>query len=69
MVYAQVSNSQVVNTVVVDETTPMDLLSRGFDALLRIDNLDVIPGIGWGYDGASFIAPPPQVDETDETQE
>lgn len=58
MVYAQVKDGIVSNTIVVDETTPLELFSKNFDHFLRIDDLEVVPGVGWGYEGGIFIAPP-----------
>lgn len=57
MVYAQIRDDSIKNTIVVDEETPLELFSAGFDYLIRIDNLDVIPGINWSYDGANFSPP------------
>lgn len=58
MVYAQVSNGVVQNTIEVDESTPLDLFSEGFDYLLRIDEIEDMPGIGWLFDGSDFSRPP-----------
>jgi len=58
MIYAQIKNNVVFNTIVIDENSPMDLLSEGFDYFIRIDNLQPCPGIRWGYDGAEFSPPP-----------
>ncbi len=57
MIYAQIRDGIVKNTIVVDETTPMNLFSQEFDYFLRIDNLSIIPGIGWNYDGDDYIPP------------
>lgn len=57
MVYAQIKNGQVQNTIVVDEDTDMDLFSQGFDSFLRIDHLVPCPGPSWSYDGATFSPP------------
>lgn len=65
MIYAQIKDNLVINAIVVDEHTPMDLFSAGYDYFLRIDNLDNRPGIGWSYDGSSF-SPPIQIDEDEE---
>lgn len=58
MVYAQIKNGRVFNTIVTDETTPLDLFARGFDYFLRIDTLSSAPSIGWIYDGKKFLPPP-----------
>lgn len=57
MIYAQIKNNLVVNCIVADDETPMDIFSAGYDYFIRIDNLNPIPGIGWSYDGTTFIAP------------
>ena len=53
-VYAVLSSGVVVNTVVWDGTEPF---SPGGDAVLVIEPSDV--GIGWTFDGTTWIAPPP----------
>lgn len=62
MIYAQIKDGLVKNTIVVDEETPLNLFSVGFDYLLRIDNLSPVPGINWSYDGSSYSPPPPEQD-------
>lgn len=57
MIYAQIKDGVIVNNIVVDENTPMELFSAEFDYFLRIDNLASNPGIGWTYDGENFIPP------------
>lgn len=65
--YAQIKNNMVINTIIVDKNTPMDLFSEGYDYFIRIDTLPVIPGIRWGYDGTNFSAPPPDpIDNEDD---
>lgn len=63
MIYAQINNGKVINTIVVDSTTPLDLFSREYDYFFRIDLLSPMPGINWIYDGQNFSAPPQQIDE------
>lgn len=57
MIYAQIKNNLVVNCIVADEETPMDIFSAEYDYFIRIDSLNPTPGIGWSYDGTTFIAP------------
>lgn len=57
MIYAQIKDGVIKNTIKVDENTDLSLFLEGFDHLIRIDNLDTIPGIRWSYDGASFAPP------------
>lgn len=57
MIYAQIKNGLILNTIVCDEDTPLDLFAEGFDHFLRVDNLTPVPGIGWSYDGTSYNPP------------
>lgn len=57
MVYAQINNGIIVNAIVVDENTPLELFSQGYDNFIRVDELSPVPGKGWSYDGSSFSAP------------
>lgn len=50
MDYAIIENGVVVNVIVVDG----DCSCPG---AVRIDTLDPVPGVGWGYDGATFSMP------------
>lgn len=59
MIYAQVKNGIVANVIVLDETTDSSPFKKGFDSIVRVDTLPDRPAIGWAYDGAVFIAPPP----------
>lgn len=61
MVYAQIKDNKVVNTIVVNEDTPLELFSEGYDYFLRIDEMSPRPAIGWSYDGEEFTAPPPEI--------
>lgn len=56
MIYAQIKNGLVVNTIVVDENTQLSLFSAGFDAFIRIDEMSPMPGINWSYNGT--FSPP-----------
>lgn len=62
MVYAQIKNNIIQNTIVVDDETPMELFSQGFDHFLRIDDLDEVPGIGWSYADDAYTRPPEPVE-------
>lgn len=59
MIYAQIKNGKVKNIVVVDEDSPIDALSAGYDYFLRTDNLDQVVGVNFSYDGQTFTPPPP----------
>lgn len=62
MIHAQIKNNVIENTIVTDENTPLHLFAQGFDHLVRIDELEKMPGIGWHYDGANFCEPAPEVE-------
>lgn len=54
MVYAQVKDGVVKNTLVLDDASIEHLFLVGFDYLIRVDILDPQPGPGWKYDGTNF---------------
>lgn len=56
MIYALIKDAIVQNVVVCDDDDSAKELFADF-TVINIDGLDV--GIGWGYEGDSFIAPPP----------
>jgi hypothetical protein len=60
MIFAQIMNGQVVNTIVLDSTAKMDYFSNDpvsgvpYDYIIQIDYVYPKPGIGWGFDGTAF---------------
>jgi len=58
MIYAQIKNGKIQNTIVLIDTSLIVTFSQGFDYFIEIDSLLPIPGIGWSYDGTSFSPPP-----------
>lgn len=56
MIYALIKDAIVQNVVVCDDDDSAKELFSDF-TVINIDGLEV--GIGWGYEGDSFIAPPP----------
>ena len=58
MIYAQVKDGIVKNTIVLEDENLLLLFKDGFDQVVRIDQLSPKPGIGWSYDGTNFSAPP-----------
>lgn len=54
MVYAQIKNGVVENTIVLDDLSIYGLFLTGYDHLIRIDEMVPQPGIGWLYDGNGF---------------
>lgn len=61
MKYAQIKDGIIKNTIVLNDPTLEPLCSSGFDHLIRIDELKPMPGIGWTYDGTTFIKPLPKL--------
>lgn len=60
MVYAQIRNQVVVNTIVLDDPTILHLFKVGFDDCVRVDQLSPQPGIGWSYSLGNGFSPPVQ---------
>lgn len=58
MVFAQIRDGTIQNVIVLNDPSLEHVFVGGFDALVRIDNLDPVPQIGWLYDGQSFSMPP-----------
>ena len=68
MIYALVKAGTVVNTVVVMNGPAMPALMAMFDAeydaVVRIDTLDPVPGVWWTYlGGTNFSWGEPPADE------
>lgn len=57
MIHAQILNGIVKNIIVTDENTPMDLFEAECDVIVRIDELESMPNIGWTFDGEEFAPP------------
>jgi hypothetical protein len=57
MKYAQILNSLVANVIVLDDESLAPIFKEGFDDLVRVDELDIKPDIGWSYDGTNFLQP------------
>lgn len=53
MVYAQIKDSLVSNTITLSDESLIDLFSEGFDFIIRVDNISPRPSIGWSYDSVS----------------
>jgi hypothetical protein len=52
-VYAVIQNGVVTNTIVAEQP----FIDQHYPGSPRIDNVTPQPGIGWGYDGATWTAP------------
>lgn len=56
MTYAIISNSFVVNIIVVDNHNQLSQYPQPYDSAIEIDALPIIPGVGWIYDGSNFYS-------------
>ncbi len=63
MIFAQISNQFIVNTIILTDGSLVDLFlndpSTGtpYDYVLRIDMVYPQPGINWSFDGIQFYPP------------
>lgn len=57
MIYAQIKDGKVKNTIVLEDNTLVSVFTDGFDSCVRVDNLSPVPGIAWNYDGSNFTVP------------
>lgn len=56
--YAIINSNVVENVIVADSAFAIQYkIDFNHQYVIRIDNLDPIPGIGWLYDGSSFSQP------------
>lgn len=62
MTYAQIKNGIVVNIIELNSPELETIFSDGFDALIRIDEINPTPSIDWSYSGETFEIP--QVSES-----
>jgi hypothetical protein len=60
-IYAIVENGFIVNTIIWNGTS--EYAHNG--TAVEIDSLYPIPGIGWTYDGSTFINPNPSTPPSD----
>ena len=69
MVYAQIKNNTVVNTIVLDDASLLPLFQADqngnpYDSVIQIDNITPQPAIGWWFDNVNWnppvVAPPAQ---------
>lgn len=56
MIYAIINNNIIENVIVADADFAA-MIANQHQYVLRVDNLDPQPAIGWTYDGQNFIAP------------
>lgn len=57
MTYAQIKDEIIQNVIVLDDMSLLDIFGAGFDAIVRIDQLNPMPAIYWTYDGSVFTPP------------
>ncbi len=61
MIYAQIKNNMVYNCIVLNNEALVDRFLPGYDVVLRVDELEPRPQIGWLYnDGVFTEAPLPE---------
>jgi hypothetical protein len=61
MTYALIKSGIVENTIIADEAF-IDHISSQYDHVIRIDELEIKPSIGWGYVDEIFVDPTPPLD-------
>lgn len=59
MIYAQITNSLVINCIDLEDPTLIPIFSAGFDYFIEIDAIVPMPSIGWGYNSTSNSFTPP----------
>lgn len=63
MIYAQITNNTIVNTINLDDASLLPLFNinpiyqQPYDMVLQIDHTYPQPGIGWMFDGIGFYYP------------
>lgn len=73
MIFAQISNGVIVNTIVLQDSSILSLFQNDpttdipYDYVLQVDSQYPQPGVGWLFDGIVFS--PPSVDDSDEGDE
>lgn len=59
MIYAQINDNMVINTVDIEDISLIPLFSEGYDLFLQIDNLSPIPSTSWTYNPVTCSFSPP----------
>ncbi len=57
MIFAQIKDNVVENCIVLDDLSLESLFAEGFDAFIRIDEMDPRPGVGYSYVDGIFTPP------------
>jgi hypothetical protein len=53
LIYAQITNNIIVNTVELNDPTLVPVFLQGYDSLVEITSISPMPAIGWYYDLSS----------------
>lgn len=56
MVYAMIKDGVVENTIVADSEF-VATQEENYDACVRIDEMETVPGVGWLYNEGEFTNP------------
>ena len=56
MIYAVINNNVIENVIIADEDFAQ-MIRQQNQYVLRVDNLNPEPSIGWTYDGSTFSPP------------
>lgn len=63
MIFAQIENGMIQNTIIVKDESSLDLFQNDpisgnpYDFIIRVDTMYPQPGIGWSFDGIMFTSP------------
>lgn len=49
MVYACIKDATIKNVIVVEDLSFIGLIAKDWESIKRIDNLEIVPQIGWTY--------------------
>lgn len=63
MIFAQITNNIIVNTIMLDDISLLPLFQNDpngnpYDLILQIDNITPQPGVGWTFNSINYNAPP-----------
>lgn len=60
MIYALIKDGEIKNIIVVNDLSFIGLIAHEWEFCKRIDNLDIIPQIGWKYSASENTYSPPE---------
>lgn len=66
MVYAQIKNNRVINTIILNNEELLPIFKQNIDDCIRIDEISPRPGIDWNYDGGEFSPPNNELEQIEE---